>query len=206
MVICKALEMKKYIAIWRENENGQSSGLDTASPGYNFAVDNFYYYAQPQKSWTDLLAPAASLLVSVIAVSISLWVANRQRELQERQLRKDLFERRFEIYTKTNDFLVYTMRNDGMIVLTGPEYRDFQDTMEKAEMLCEQAHPYLVEIAEAAKELYVYKQKESEVIRTGDVKAIEEGRRFRERLFVDLPQRRKAAFYQYLSLEQRKRW
>jgi predicted naringenin-chalcone synthase len=169
-------------------------------------MDTFYYLGQPQKSWTDWLVPAASMLVSIVAVSISLWVANRQRELQERQLRKDLFDRRFDIYTKTRDFMTYTMRNDGMIVLTGPEYREFQDTMEKAEMLCEKAHPYLVEINKAALELFEYKQKEPESVSTGDVDAIQQGGRLRVRLFVSLPQRRKEAFRPYLNLEKRNRW
>jgi hypothetical protein len=65
--------------------------------------------------------------------------------------------------------------NDCEIDLTGPQYRDFQETKERAEMLCEQAHPYLVEVDETVRKLYVYKKKENQAANTGDADAIVKG-------------------------------
>lgn len=162
-------------------------------------LDNFYF-GTSQESWVDLVIPAASLLVSVVAVSISFWIASRQRELQERQLRKDLFDRRFDVYTKVREFMTYVLRNDGKISLTADEYRDFQGTMEKAEMLCEKVHPYLVELDKTVRGLYVYKQEENRAVETGDVKRIEDGANLMKRC-IELLRCRNEVFRSYLSLE-----
>lgn len=153
----------------------------------------------------SLILSIVGVFVSFVAICISLWIANQQRELQERQLRKDLFDRRFDIYTKTREFMAYVAREDGKITLTGPEYREFQETMERAEMLCEAAHAYLAEVDKAVQDLYVYKQQEAQLA-PGDPALLKQGTALQHKVYVTLWQQRKAAFRQYLSLEKRSRW
>ena len=155
---------------------------------------------------TSLIVSTVGVTVSIIALCISLWIANQQRELQERQLRKDLFDRRFDIYTKTREFMTYVAREDGKIALTGPEYREFQETMERAEMLCERVYPYLTEVEKTVRDLYVYRQKEGQALAASDTALIKQGADLQYRVYVTLWQRRKDEFRQYLSLEKRSHW
>jgi hypothetical protein len=162
-------------------------------------VNTFKFYGSSPKTWIDLLIPAASILVSVVALVISLWIASRQRDVQERQLKKDLFDRRFEIYTKTRDFMSYVMRSDGKIVLTGEEYRDFANTMEKAEVLCPKVHPYLVDLDKTVRELYGYRQTETRDVAAGDVDRIQKGGDLMSRC-IELMSQRNDPFRHYLAL------
>ena len=52
-------------------------------------METFHYFLGEvsQKSWTDWWVPLTFLFVSLIAVGISWWIANWQREIQDRQLR-----------------------------------------------------------------------------------------------------------------------
>ena len=100
----------------------------------------------------------------------------------------------------------YAVRNDGDITLTGSEYNAFQDAMERAKFLCSNAHAYLLEVDNTARDLYVYKQDESHAIGTGDVALLKKGHDLKLRLFGTLLRQRTEAFRPYLNLEKRKRW
>ena len=103
--------------------------------------------------------------------------------MQGRQLKKDLFDRRFNVYTDTGDFLNYVRRNDGKIELSGPEYLRFHEAIEKAEMLFRQeVHKYLIEIRDTAGDFYADKFKENEAAITGNQEVINRLDELRKRL------------------------
>ena len=78
--------------------------------------------------------------------------------------------------------------------------------MERAKFLCSNAHAYLLEVDNTARDLYVYKQDESHAIGTGDVALLKKGHDLKLRLFGTLLRQRTEAFREYLNLEKRKRW
>jgi len=161
----------------------------------------------PNRTLLEWFTIAAPIVISTIALVISWRVSNAQRELQERQFRKDLFDRIFDIYTKTREFMDYAMRNDGDITLTGSEYSDCQETLEKADWLCPKAHAYLVEVEKTSGGLYAYKkQDEARAVSAGDVALMQKGNDLKVRLFDTLWKQRREAFRPYLDLEKRKRW
>jgi hypothetical protein len=82
-----------------------------------------------------LLASCLSALAAITALWISLWVANVQRRIQEKQLKQDLFDKRYAVYLAVGEFLMHVVRVDGSIKLPSDEYRTFAYTMEQAEFL-----------------------------------------------------------------------
>ena len=81
-------------------------------------------------------------------------MATRQNDLQARQLRKDLFDRRFAVYSGTREFLNFVQQRDGEKVIHGPEYYQWRETLEKAEMLFgPEVLAYLREVDEAARNM-----------------------------------------------------
>jgi hypothetical protein len=111
---------------------------------------NLYAVQQAQKSWVDF----APILVSILALAISLWIAIRQIQIQRWQLNKDLFDRRFSVYTETRAFLTYANGLGQSFTIHCPQYDHFRETKEKAEMLLPaEVYDYLVEIDKAASDL-----------------------------------------------------
>lgn len=49
--------------------------------------------------WIDKLSPVFSSLAAVIGIVIAIWVAKRQNRLLEQQLKQDLFDKRFAVYS-----------------------------------------------------------------------------------------------------------
>jgi hypothetical protein len=144
----------------------------------------------------------APIIVSIIAIGISLWVAIEQLKIQKRQLKKDLFDRRFVVYTDTRDFLNYVGQMDGRIILQGPEYHHFLESVEKAEMLFPATvHQYLKEIVMQAGELYAYRFKEAKAISTGDQDELDRGAALTKLLYVTLPSQRNQVFRPYIKMD-----
>lgn len=143
-----------------------------------------------------------SLFVSIPALVISVYIAKKQRDFQKRQLKKDLFDDRFNIYKAAREFLNYVARFDGRIELSGPEYHAFWEAVERAEMLFgSDVHKYLLEIRDTAGDLYAYSYEEPKAVETGDVELIHKGAELKKRLYVTLLQRRNDVFRPYLNLE-----
>jgi hypothetical protein len=161
-------------------------------------MDSVYYLAAqpPARGWVDVAAMVAQLATPLLAIAIAIWVAVRQNEIQERQLRKDLFDRRFVVYRDTREFMAYVMGTNGHFSLQGTEYRRFMDAVENAEMLFRtDVHDYLLEIKKTADDLSVYANKEeAEAERTGDPELILKRDRLNHLFFVELPQRRTQVF------------
>jgi hypothetical protein len=176
------------------------------------------------KGWLDYIAPLGTILAAFAAL-MTVFVARRiarnqnvlqqvladrqfelqkaQLEQQERQLKKDLFDRRFAVFTDTGDFLVYVIRQNGNISLTGPEYRQFSQTMEKAQMLFgADVGAYLEDVDKTARDFYVLAQGRERAVQTGDVDAIKQDGDVSVRIGVDLLQKRPVVFRPHLSLEQ----
>src|SRR5580698_6364685 len=73
------------------------------------------------KNWLDSLpalgaiGSCVSAVAALIAVCVSLSISRRQMDLQERQLRQDLWNRRFKVFTNTGAFIrsVLTGRTAG---------------------------------------------------------------------------------------------
>jgi hypothetical protein len=155
---------------------------------------------------------SAPVVVSVVAVCITVWVALNQRklqmwiatmqnELQARQLRKDLFDRRFAVYMGMREFLNFIQQRDGENAIHEPEYRQWGVTMEKAEMLFgPEVLAYLREVNEAAGKLYVYHTDEKKIIESGNEKRMEEAKQIRDSIYELLPKRRNDMFRDYLTL------
>ena len=165
-------------------------------------MDTTYFITQAApKNWVDMFAAFAPIVVSILAIGISIWVATRQNDLQARQLRKDLFDRRFAVYTGTREFLNFVQQRDGEKLLQGPEYGQWAETIERAEMLFgPEVLVYLREVDMAARNLYVYHAEEQKIIEAGNEKRMEEGKQLRERIYEVLPKRRNEVFRSYLSL------
>ena len=136
------------------------------------------------KSWIDYVPPLVTALAALGTVVVAVRISNnqnslqrilaeRQLDMQERQLKKDLFDRRFTIFTETLDFIGLVLRNDGDIVLEGEEYRHFRQTMLKAGMLFgADVRNYLKGLDETARELYVSAKGRVQAVASGDVAAI----------------------------------
>jgi hypothetical protein len=98
-------------------------------------LDNYYFFGQQSGLWRDIIVPVTSLLVSVTAIFISLLVARRQHQIQEQQLKKDLFDRRYKVYTGTREFANYVRSGPDAMEMTHPHFGLFVDLIERAEML-----------------------------------------------------------------------
>ena len=59
----------------------------------------------PNKDWIDLLT---ALLTPVIALA-AIWIARRQSKINRNRLKLELFDRRFEVYSKVAAFLSQIM-------------------------------------------------------------------------------------------------
>jgi hypothetical protein len=163
------------------------------------------------KSWIDYapawVTAAAALVTVFVAILIARnqnklqeTLAKRQTDLQEAQLKKDLFDRRFTIFTDTLDFIGMVLRNNGEFVLEGPEYRHFLETTQKAGMLFgADVRSYLKSVIETAKDLYVSARGRASAIQSGDVDAINKHGDLLSRL-IDLAPAAEDVFRPYLSL------
>jgi hypothetical protein len=134
-----------------------------------------YFIAHQPKTCVDLATAIAPILTSVIAVAISLWVAITQNRLKHRDLKKDLFDRRFTVYTAAREYMTFVLAKAGVGVIHGEEAVRFDEAREKAEMLLgPEVRAYLLDIRQTAGKLYVYatetaKQTEPERIKENEV-------------------------------------
>jgi hypothetical protein len=120
-------------------------------------------------------------------------------EQQDRQLKKDLFDRRFKVFSDTGEFTAFVPLADGDISLNSDEYRQFWQTMETAEMLLgTDVTQYLEDIQRTASELNVSAQGRENAIRIGDVNTIHKHRELLLHLNA-LFQSRAGVFRSYLS-------
>lgn len=165
------------------------------------------------KNWLDYVPPCITAVAALSTVLVALRIARNQNKLQtdlakmqlaqqERQLKKDLFDRRFAVFVNVLDFVSYVLQENGKIQLAGPgKYRDFWESMEKAEMLFgADVNEYLADVDKTARAFYVSAQGLDKAIATGDVEAIDKNAELLDRLGVKLLQQRKWVFRPYLAL------
>ena len=108
------------------------------------------------KDWVSVLTPIASVLAAITALALSTWVAYRQRQIQELQLRQNLFDKRYSIFQTVEDFMNYVLQNDGSINIISAEFRRFRDAREQAEFLFEtDVSKYLAKLNETVLALYL---------------------------------------------------
>jgi hypothetical protein len=171
------------------------------------------------KSWLEYVPPWVTAVAALITVLVAALIARNQNKLQKaladkqieiqksqldqqaRQLKKDLFDRRFAVFTDVLDFINYVLREDGNIQFGGPGQRQFWEAMEKAEMLFgKDVNAYLADVDTTARKLYVSAKGMNKASATGDVEEINRNGELLSRLSDELLQRRKAVFRPYLSL------
>jgi hypothetical protein len=174
------------------------------------------------KYWLDYVTPLGTVLASVAALlamlvarriarnqdALQKELANRQIDLQKeqleeqkRQLKKDLFDRRFAVFADTGDFIGYVLRENGNICLTGTEYRQFRQAMAKAEVLFgAQVREYLEDVHKTAGDFYVSAKGLDRAAQAGDVDAIRKNSELLSRMGVELPQKLPEVFHPDLAL------
>lgn len=165
---------------------------------------SWFQYAPP---WVTAAAALTTVIVAVLIARnqsrLQKTLADKQIEIQKmqleqqaRQLKKDLFDRRFAVFTGVLEFIGYVLRQNGNIELPGAEYRQFCDCRERAEMLFEgDVNRYLADVDETARAFYVSAQARNNAITAGDMDKIHEDSRLMERLGVRLLQQRKGLFW-----------
>jgi hypothetical protein len=170
------------------------------------------------RDWTEYVPLWVTALAALITVVVAVVIARNQGKLQqtlaekqieiqrmqleqqERQLKKDLFDRRFAVFTDVQKFFDYVLQKNGDIELSGPgEYRQFRECMERAEMLFgHDVMTYLEDVDETARAFYVSAKRRG--INLGDVDAINKDGTLLDRLSVVLMPQRKGLFRPYLTL------
>ncbi len=97
--------------------------------------------------WISALPSLIAAVAAAITVFVALRIAENQNklqtaladkqiEIQARQLKKDLFDRRFAVFIEAAEFIGYVLQENGKIELVGPgKYRRFRESMEVAQML-----------------------------------------------------------------------
>jgi hypothetical protein len=155
--------------------------------------------ANNQNKLQKTLARDQSRLQEALAEK-QLEIQKMQLERQAQQLKKDLFDRRFGVFTGVLTFITYVPQENGDIELHGPgQYRQFRECMETAEMLFgDDVNRYLEDVDETARQFYVSARRRE--IDRGDPDAIEKDGQLLNRLSVTLLQRRKGLFRRYLTL------
>ena len=133
-----------------------------------------------------MVAAAAALKAVIVARRIAQnqnklqeTLANRQFDLQkaqqellERQLRKDLFDRRFKVFTDTREFIRPILSGPSAFTPESDEYRRFRETMQTADMLFGvEVREYLEDVNRTAVDLWASYQKMAKD--RGDNNAIE---------------------------------
>jgi ribosomal protein L34 len=123
-------------------------------------LDNSRTWVDYAPAWVTAVAALVTVFVAILIArnqnKLQETLAKKQTDLQEAQLKKDLFDRRFIVFTDTLDFIGMVIRNDGDIVLEGPEYRHFLETTQKAGMLFgADVRSYLKGVTETTTNLYV---------------------------------------------------
>jgi hypothetical protein len=174
------------------------------------------------KGWLDyvmalgalgtMVAAVAALIAVIVTRSIAKnqnilqeTLANKQLEIQkgqleqqERQLRKDLFDRRFAVFTDTGEFMRPILSAPSGFTPQGEGYRKFGETMQIADMLFgPEVRKYLEDVDRTAVALWVAHQKM--IKDPGDNNAInEEG--CQSQYLSDLWQKRPTVFRSEMSL------
>ena len=107
------------------------------------------------RDWVSTVAAGVSALAAITAIGVSLWVAFTQRRIQERQLKQNLFDKRYAVFLAVEEFLIHLLQRDGSVKLTGDEYRRFRYAMEQAEFLFDaDVNSYMTEVDQVARHLY----------------------------------------------------
>jgi hypothetical protein len=185
----------------------------------------FHVFVDEAKSWLDYAPAWVTAVAALGTVIVALRIAHNQNRLQKtlaerqleiqseqiklakmqldqqaHQLTKDLFDRRFAIFTAVEDFITWVIRSDGDIEFFGPgEYRNWREAVEKAQMLFgEEVIDYMEVADKAARDLYVVVKKMAK--NSADMQAIDDQNRLMNQLTITLREQRVEIFRPYLAL------
>jgi type II secretory pathway pseudopilin PulG len=171
------------------------------------------------KGWLDYvmaLGPVVAAVAALIAVIVTRTIARNQntlqetlankqfdlqkaqQEQQERQLKKDLFDRRFAVFKDTGEFISPILSTPTSFTPQGDGYRRFGETLQLAEMLFDpEVREYLEDINSTAVDLWASNQRR--IKDPGDNHAIEENAEQFQHL-LDLWKKRPEVFRRDMSL------
>jgi hypothetical protein len=162
------------------------------------------------KNWPDYvpawITAGAAFLTVVVAViiawkqsSLQTMLSNTQSDIQklglaqqERRLRMDLYDRRYEVFTEAGAFMRLVLSSPEDYDPVSDEARKFADVRQNAEMLFgTDVFKYLQDVADTTMGIWGSKQRMRK--NPGDISAIEEnGERFQH--LSDLSLKRSEAF------------
>jgi hypothetical protein len=156
------------------------------------------------KGWIDYataLGAAGTVVAAVaalIAVKVTRSIARKQLDLQERQLRNDLYDRRFAVFADTGNFLRPILSTPTGFTPQSDAYRQFGETAQNAEMLFgPEVRKYIEDVSRTAVNLWASYQKMAKDPADND--AIEEQAKQFQHL-SDLWQKRPDVFRRDMSL------
>jgi len=181
-----------------------SDGSKTTVARAIMALTMFHLYVvldQP-KNWLEYAPPWITAVAALITVVVAGWIARNQRKLQmtlaERLLKKDLFDRRFKVFTDAAEFMRPILASPSAFDPLSDEGRRFAETVQSAEMVFgPEVFEYLNDVNKTAIGLWASHQKMAKD--RGDNDAITENAdRFQH--LSDLWQKRSEAFRRDLSL------
>ena len=138
-------------------------------------------------------------LAALKAVGATRDIAQKQLDLQERQLRKDLYDRRFAVYRQTAEFLRPILGSPSSFRVESDESRKFAEAVQDAGMLFgADVCRYLKDVNTTAVDLWASYSRMQQ--HPGDNNAIEEsGRHFQH--LKDLWDKRSNVFRPEMSLQ-----
>ncbi len=160
----------------------------------------------------DYVVPLAAALTATAAIwtvivartiarnqnNLQTTLAGRQEQLQERQLRKDLYDRRFKVFTDTGDFIRPVLSSPTAFCPQSDEYRRFEETMQHATFLFgTEVRAYLEDVRGTTVGVWASYQKMTKD--RGDNRDIEENAEKFQHL-SDLWQKRPEVFHREVSL------
>lgn len=85
--------------------------------------------------WITAFGTIASLAIATTAIVVTRSVAKEQKSLQERQLKKDLFEKRLAVYRDTAELLRSTRNENEIFDILDKRYPEMLDLTERADFL-----------------------------------------------------------------------
>ncbi len=172
----------------------------------------FHVVLDQPKNWLDYSPSWITALAALITVFVAIkiagnqnrlqkTIAERQIDIQARQLLKDLFDWRFAVFTEVENFIAYVLQSNGKVHLPGPEYIRWRAAMQKAQMLFgADVYEYLVKVDKTARDLYVSALRLDKAIEQGNTEAIEVNHQLLNELSDTLLGQRVQVFRPYLEL------
>lgn len=157
--------------------------------------------------WNDYVTMYAPTLASISAAGLAAWVAIRlgkmQASIERSKIRKDLFEKRFEVFSQTQDFIDFVIaQGDGLHLLGAPQLANLKKSIRLADMLFgPKVSQYMTEVMKTALDYSASCKTLQAEIERGNKAAIDKHEQLQNRLSVHLANSCVDVFRQDLDLK-----